>query len=166
MPSDAPLTTNWKQRLPLGRMLLALAALVATACFERGGREERAAVPPPAPVAALADGWLAAEPRGAPDPAATLRVALDAEPATLDPFATLDAASARVLSQVVEGLACPTADGGVEPCVARAWRVAPDGRTWRFTLDPHRRFADGAPITASISAGVAFQKSQVTDHGR
>lgn len=128
---------------------VALAALVATACFERGGRDERAAVPPPAPVAALADGWLAAEPRGAPDPAATLRVALDAEPATLDPFATLDAASARVLSQVVEGLACPTADGGVEPCVARAWRVAPDGRTWRFTLDPHRRFADGAPITAA-----------------
>jgi ABC-type transport system substrate-binding protein len=127
---------------------VAVAALVATACFERGGREERAAVPPPAPVAARADGWLAAEPGGAPDPTATLRVALDAEPATLDPFATLDAASARVLAQVVEGLACPTTDGGVEPCVARAWRAAPDGRTWRFTLDPRRRFADGTPITA------------------
>lgn len=32
MPSDAPLTTNWKQRLPLGRMLLALAALVMLGC--------------------------------------------------------------------------------------------------------------------------------------
>ena len=39
---------------------VAVAALVATACFERGGREERAAVPPPAPVAARASNKQAA----------------------------------------------------------------------------------------------------------
>lgn len=132
--------------------LLALAALTALAggaCFERGGGGERAAPPPAATAAPTTDGWLASDPPGAIDPDATVRMALEAEPATLDPFATLDAASARVLSQVVEGLACPTADGGVEPCVASRWRASADRRTWRFTLDPARRFADGGPITAA-----------------
>lgn len=130
----------------------ALAALAAGACFERGGdggRGGERVAPPTGEPPAVVDGWLARDPRGAPDPDATVRVALEAEPATLDPFATLDAASARVLSQVVEGLACPTADGGVEPCVAARWRASADRRTWRFTLDPARRFADGQPISAA-----------------
>ncbi|MBK9032899.1 MAG: ABC transporter substrate-binding protein [Myxococcales bacterium] len=123
--------------------------LALAACFERGGGKREvppAPAPPPAPIAA---GWRTAEPRRPPAPDATVRVALEAEPATLDPFATLDAASARVLGNVVEGLWCATAAGALEPCVAARHEVSADRRRWRFTLDPARRFSDGRPVTAA-----------------
>ncbi|MEZ4402718.1 MAG: ABC transporter substrate-binding protein [Kofleriaceae bacterium] len=126
-------------------ILVALAAATA-ACFERGGARE-APAPAAAALPSTATGWRTADPPGVPDPTATVRLALEAEPATLDPFATLDAASGRVLAGVVEGLWCPTGDGGVEPCVAASYQRL--GQRYIFHLDPARRFSDGAAVTAA-----------------
>ena len=126
----------------------ALAALALAACFERGGKRE-APPPPPAPAPLVADGWRTVEPSGPAAPDATIRVALEAEPATLDPFATLDAASQRVLGNIVEGLVCATAAGAIEPCVAASYAVSPDGTRWTFTLDPARRWSDGRAVTSA-----------------
>ncbi len=127
----------------------ALAALVLAACFERGGKREPPPPPAPAPAPLVADGWRTVEPTAAAAVDATVRVALEAEPATLDPFATLDAASQRVLGNVVEGLVCASAAGAIEPCVAATHAVSPDGTRWTFTLDPARRFSDGRAVTAA-----------------
>lgn len=131
------------------RSLCAALAVLAVGCFERGPREQ-AAPPSAAASAAPTDrGWRAGDPTGEIDRAATIRIALEAEPATLDPFATLDAASRRVLDAVVEGLVCATPGGAIEPCVAARWDIAADGRRLRFTLDPRRRFADGRAVAAA-----------------
>ena len=126
-------------------------ALAAPGCYERGGKA--APSPAPAPAAGSAApsdvGWAVRDPDGPADGAAVVRVALEAEPATLDPFATLDAVSGRVLGAVVEGLLCAPDGGAVIDCVAAAHTVDDDGRTWRFTLDGARRFSDGAPVTAA-----------------
>jgi peptide/nickel transport system substrate-binding protein len=129
------------------RPAIALVVGLAAACFERGPREAPAPVGASAAVAPTDRGWRTAEPPGTPAPEATLRVALEAEPASLDPFASLDGASRRVLSLVVEGLVCLEPGGAVTPCVAARWEVGDDGRRLRFTLDPRRRFSDGRPVT-------------------
>ena len=111
------------------RRSIAIAAVLALAggCFERGQRRRvgddaggtrRADA---SPVAAdLAAGWLRADPSGAPDDHAIVRIALEAEPAPLDPFASIDAVSARVLGEVTPGLVCMS-DG--EPRPARRRRA-------------------------------------------
>jgi ABC-type transport system substrate-binding protein len=144
----------------------ALAALAAGGCFERGKRrrvaddaqvarvEDSAAAA--ADAGAAEDGWLTEEPAGAPDDAATVRVALDAEPASLDPFASLDAVSARVLAPVTTGLLCAI-DGEPRPCLAAVG--GGEDRRWRLPLRPGLRFHDGRPVTiedarASVEAAL------------
>jgi len=128
---------------------LLVVALCTTACFERGGQH----APEPAPTTSAATstdtGWAVREPDGPRDPAAVVRVALEAEPATLDPFATLDAVSSRVLGAVVEGLVCAPDGGAVVDCVARSHTVEDSGRRWRFVLGDTARFSDGSMVTAA-----------------
>lgn len=124
-----------------------VAALVLTACFERGSsqREQPAADPEtPAPTAPVT------EVDGPLDPDATIRVALEAEPPHLNPLLTADAVAGRVaMGDLYEGLLC-TAGPGAEPerCLARSWQVSDNGARWRFTLRDDVRFHDGHPFTA------------------
>lgn len=131
----------------------ALVAAAAGGCFERGGK--------PAPAGegtarrdaeaggAAGAGWLVRDPDGAPDPAATLTLALEAEPATLDVFASADLAMARVTGDVYEGLLCAPPHAEPAPCLAVRHEVEDGGRTWRFWLRPGVTFHDGAPLTAA-----------------
>ena len=130
---------------------VAVAAVAVSGCFERGrktkvdddggvaGLDAGAAAP-----ADTARGWLAADPSGPPDDHATVRIGLEAEPATLDPFASLDAVSLRVLAEVTTGLVCAY-DGDPHPCLATAAGDATP--RWRLPLAPGRHFHDGRPVT-------------------
>jgi oligopeptide transport system substrate-binding protein len=75
-------------------------------------------------------------------------VALSA-PATLDPAAAGDAASAAVIAQVFESLTTVDADLVVRPALAESWTFSDDGRTVVFTLRDGLRFSDGMPLTAA-----------------
>jgi peptide/nickel transport system substrate-binding protein len=73
----------------------------------------------------------------------TLRVALSASIGSLDP--QLAAANPTVASQIFEGLVAPGPNGPVA-ALATKWLVAPDGRTWTFTLRDGVSFHDGTPM--------------------
>ncbi|UDL93834.1 ABC transporter substrate-binding protein [Lichenihabitans sp. PAMC28606] len=54
-----------------------------------------------------------------------------------------------VLSNLYDTLLLPTDDGkGVQPGLATAWTVAPDGKSVTLTLREGTKFSDGSPITA------------------
>ncbi len=141
------------------RLAGCLAACALVACFERGGKQPPAGkdadVTAAAPPSALADavvpgdgGWLVREPDGVADEAATVSVALEAEPATLDVFRGADLASARVLGDVYEGLLCAAPGAAPEPCLATRYEVSADELTWRVWLRPGVRFHDGSALAA------------------
>lgn len=55
-----------------------------------------------------------------------------------------------VLTNLYDTLLAPTANGlGVEPGLAREWKVAADGKTVTLTLRDGVKFADGSPLAAS-----------------
>ncbi len=133
-----------------------LSLAIASACYERGGKKRPpVAADGGAPVAAVDagapvdTGWVSREQDGPADPAATVTLALEAEPVSLDPFASVDAAAARVLGDIYEGLLCAAPGGAPEPCLAQRWEVSPDGKTWRFWLRPGVVFHDGSPLRAA-----------------
>ncbi|MEY4269228.1 MAG: hypothetical protein RLZZ58_444, partial [Pseudomonadota bacterium] len=82
----------------------------------------------------------------------TLRRAMDADVKSLDPQKVSDLASLRVAADQFDGLTRFDGSGAVVPALAARWLVSADGRVWRFTMDPERRFSDGTAITASIWA--------------
>lgn len=54
-----------------------------------------------------------------------------------------------ILSNLYDTLLLPTADGkGIQPGLASAWTIAPDGKSVTLTLRPDTHFSDGSPITA------------------
>ncbi len=73
------------------------------------------------------------------------------EPPGLDP--TIGAAGATdgvVYGNIFEGLTRIDQNGQVQPALARAWEIAPDGLTYTFHLRQGVRFHDGTPFDASI----------------
>ncbi len=54
-----------------------------------------------------------------------------------------------ILSNIYDTLLLPTDDGkGVQPGLATAWQVSPDGKTVTLTLREGVKFSDGSPLTA------------------
>ncbi len=153
-------------------MVLALVAALALAggCFERGHRHRlvddagvaRAVVTDAAVVDDAASGWLRAELPCAPDDRATVRIALESEPTTLDPFASIDAVSARVLAAVTPGLVCVD-EGEPRPCLATTAGDA--GRRWRLSLGAGRHFSDGRPVTAADARASVLAAAGKGGHG-
>ncbi|MEO8349111.1 MAG: ABC transporter substrate-binding protein, partial [Acidobacteriota bacterium] len=106
------------------------------------------------PVLAIPEGSRVA------GPGRTLQAHLDAEPATLDPVLTTD-----VSGFVVEDLLFTPLVGldrrlAAAPGLARSWRLAGDGRTFEFDLDPAATFDDGKRVTA---ADVRFTIERIRD---
>jgi peptide/nickel transport system substrate-binding protein len=56
------------------------------------------------------------------------------EPVQLDPAVITDGISWRITCQIYDGLVkYKGATTEVEPSLAQAWEVSPDGRVWTFT---------------------------------
>src|SRR5713226_10494004 len=102
-------------------------------------------------VVGLVVGWLlvgAGAPQAAPAPR-TLVVGLVAEPTSMDPGQLTDINSMRVLSSVYDTLVRFKEESfTLEPGLATAWKMSPDGLTYTFTLRRNVKFHDGTPFDA------------------
>lgn len=85
----------------------------------------------------------------APGPQQIVRLA-DSEIKGLDPQKVSDLSSLRVAADQYEGLTRLDASGEAEPGLAKDWRIAPDGRTWTFTLQEALQFSDGTSFDAML----------------
>ncbi|MGC8763084.1 MAG: ABC transporter substrate-binding protein [Acidobacteriota bacterium] len=88
---------------------------------------------------------------GRPPPRASLVVAVEADPASLDPRLGSDVASDRAHRLLHRGLFATAPDGRPEPDLCEAFRYE-DERTLLLTLREGVRFSDGRPVTASDAA--------------
>lgn len=78
-----------------------------------------------------------------------LTLAYPADIRGFDPAFATDFRSGRTMSFVYDNLVRFGDSTNLEPCVARAWEMAPDGKTYTFHLHPEAKFDDGTPITAA-----------------
>lgn len=136
---------GWYELL-MRRVVVLLAVLVAAgACV---GAPPGATATPTATAASPTASPLASPATDLPL-GGTLRVALATAVGPLDPRAA--DADPLVVSQVFEGLVAQ-APGGPRPALATKWSVAPDGRTWTFTLREGVTFHDGSALDAAAVA--------------
>jgi len=67
----------------------------------------------------------------------------------IDPARAIETGSARVISNVFEGLVrFKPGTVQVEPCLAQSWEVSDDGLTWTFHLRENVLFHNGTPFDA------------------
>ncbi|MBI2346754.1 MAG: peptide-binding protein [Deltaproteobacteria bacterium] len=84
-----------------------------------------------------------------PRDAGGLTIALAADPSSLNPITSNDAATGEVLSYVMETLADrDPATLAWRPKLAERWEVSPDHQTFTYHLRDGVRWHDGAPFTA------------------
>lgn len=89
------------------------------------------------------------ESSNASNPNDTLVYAQGAEPRGLDTALVDDGESAKVMSNIFEGLLKYDKDSTkVEPCLAKSWEVSPDGLTYTFHLQQGVKFQDGTDFDA------------------
>jgi ABC-type transport system substrate-binding protein len=69
-------------------------------------------------------------------------------PASWDPAAISDSASAQIVSQVFEGLTVLDSESQVRPALAESWSVTDEGRRIEFLLREGLTFSDGSPLDA------------------
>jgi peptide/nickel transport system substrate-binding protein len=102
-------------------------------------------------------------PTPSPTPAivgGTLRVAIPAEPASLDPWS--DEVSLVATRQIFETLVdVDPATSRIAPGLASSWQMTNDGATWTFTLREGVRFHDGSPLDAAVVAA-SFDRGRTT----
>ena len=125
----------------LRRAALLALALLLVACGaepEDGGPQS---VPAPSP----------ANPLAPERPAATVRVALGSDPASIDPRHVADADGELVVRALFDGLVDIAPDGTIVAAGAESWTVEDGGLTYRFRLGASR-FHDGEPVTAQHHA--------------
>jgi peptide/nickel transport system substrate-binding protein len=106
---------------------------------------------------------MAAGPAASADPVkgGNLVMARPADIFTFDPYNTQDDRSIFTELTIYDRLVKLNADGnGVEPELATAWTVSPDGLTADFTLRPGVKFSDGSPLTAE---DVVFSLTRAID---
>src|SRR3954451_16277927 len=77
-----------------------------------------------------------------------VRVALPADPASLNPLIQTGLVEASVQMNVFDGLAALDADGAVQPALAESWATV-DDRTWEFRLRPGVTFHNGEPLDST-----------------
>jgi oligopeptide transport system substrate-binding protein len=90
----------------------------------------------------------------------TLRLAVQADPTTLDPALTDDPTGTALLQDVYSSLVDVDSKGQIIPLAAKTWTVSPDGRTFRFVLRDGLRFQSGQPVT---SADVKYTLDRLAD---
>ena len=80
---------------------------------------------------------------------ATLRVAIQADPTTLDPALTDDPTGTALLQDVYSPLLDLDSHGNLRLLAAKKWTVSPDGKTFRFQLRDGLKFQNGKSVTAT-----------------
>jgi peptide/nickel transport system substrate-binding protein len=109
-------------------MLMAFVAVGAV--FAGGGQEEAAT----------------------PEVRDTLRIAIGAEPESLDPVNMTSAPAATVGEHVVERLIYMEEDGSLTPMIATSWEANADSTVWTFQIREGVTFHDGEPLNAEAVA--------------
>ena len=103
-------------------------------------------------LAVVAAGVLVAAagaPAAGPRPGGTLRMALSADPPTLDPALTTDLTSAAVVRQLFDTLVELDERLTPGPGLARSWTVSTDRRVYTFALRRDVRFHNGRLLEAA-----------------
>lgn len=78
-----------------------------------------------------------------------LYIGIGTEPAALDPHITTGLTEYSVMLALYEGLTTLHPETmAVQPGVAKAWTISPDGLRYRFEIDPQARWSNGDPVTA------------------
>jgi peptide/nickel transport system substrate-binding protein len=95
---------------------------------------------------ALAGALLVA---AAPAAAKTLRLNIEADPATLNPIASSELISNDIIDNMYEGLTAIDKDGKVVPALAERWQAHDDGKGFRFVLRRGVKFHSGRELTAA-----------------
>lgn len=85
---------------------------------------------------------------------------LEGEVGTLNFVMHSTQAEKLVLSHIHDALLDFNQKLEIVPALARAWEVSPDGRVWRFQLDPNATFSDGTPV---LARDVVFTLNKVVD---
>jgi len=100
-------------------------------------------------IVVLALGFVLPAPPVGAQTGTTVRVAIQADPTTLDPALTDDPTGTALLQDVYTPLFDVDARGVLLPLAAKSWTVSPDGRTFRFRLRDGLRFQGGQAVTAT-----------------
>ena len=79
----------------------------------------------------------------------TFVFALEGDPTVLDGARGSGGPSARVGSQIFEGLLTVGPNGDLRPSLARSWHSSGEGRSWTFELQKDVKFHDGSAFDAS-----------------
>ena len=79
----------------------------------------------------------------------TLRVAIQADPTTLDPALTDDPTGTALLQDVYSPLMDLDGAGRLRLLAAKSWSVSSDGRTFHFALRDGLKFQNGRAVTAT-----------------
>jgi ABC-type transport system substrate-binding protein len=110
---------------------------------------------------ALAAAWPSTPaPAQTPQRGGTLTVAVDLEPASLDPAFSNASTDRRVYNLFAENLLQQDDTGAFRPMLAEGWDYAPDRRSITFRLRKGVRFHDGTEFDA---AAVKFNLERVAD---
>ncbi len=81
--------------------------------------------------------------------AKTLRLNVEADPATLSPIQNSELISGDIIDNMYEGLTAIDKDGKVVPALAERWQAHEDGRGFRFFLRKGVRFHSGRELGAA-----------------
>ncbi|HSB04890.1 MAG TPA: ABC transporter substrate-binding protein [Thermodesulfobacteriota bacterium] len=85
---------------------------------------------------------------------------LEFGPKTLDPAVAVDIYSVTVLQQIFDGLVQFDKDLNIIPCLAKSWKISPDGLTYTFYLRQGVKFHHGRELTAK---DVAYSLTRILD---
>src|SRR5258708_7395035 len=80
--------------------------------------------------------------------AASLRVNIDADPATVDPITNSELIAQYVINNIYEGLTALDKDGRVVPALAEKWQAHPDNLGFTVWLRKGVKFHSGRELTA------------------
>jgi oligopeptide transport system substrate-binding protein len=85
---------------------------------------------------------------------------LEFNPKTLDPALAVDIYSVTIIQQIFDGLVQFDKDLVVTPCLAKSWKISPDGLTYTFYLREGVKFHHGRELTAE---DVAYSLTRILD---
>jgi peptide/nickel transport system substrate-binding protein len=95
----------------------------------------------------------------------TLRSALTADPAPLDPDTYYEAQALPITNGIYEGLVTYANNSPkIIPQLATKWTISPDGKTYTFSLRSGVQFSDGHPFDAA-AAKASFERRTALEGG-